>query len=669
MNSKVSQEDSQQSSPEFLTPPESVQDFSKNIVESEPIWLDGYDSEPLLKRLRENCAQTMTPPKIRNAAQWADDKRILPPGSAEAGEWRSSRVPWTTKIHERIADISRVTHRVVAMFGSQMSKTDGICLNIAGHRLDEDPVPVLYVGPTKSNIDNVIEPRVDKMFKSCASLASKLLRGKKSKKLVKQVGGVTFRMAWAGSATEMASQPAAIVIIDEVDRMKEIDGEGDPVTLGEARTATYPDYLIVLDSTPTMGSADTYIHPDTGMEHWKIAHRDDIQSPIWWYWQEGTLEEWAVPCLHCGKYFIPRFKYLVFHAKAGPIEAARDAHLACFHCGGLHSESQKSEMNSRGDFIAPGQWIDEKGVKHGELPPNEISSFWVSGLVSPWVSYGASAAKWLRAVESGETAKIQGVLNTRFGELFKMKGEAPKWESVKNCSVPEPFGIIPSWVQRIYMTVDVQKERMIYNIRGWGVGFQSRLIEKGEIFGSTDKQGPWDELETLLSRDLGQRPLNKVAIDSGYRAGQVYEFCERFPSLCIPTKGQENPRKLFQASDIEVDEQGKKKFLGIKLWLFDSIYFKTWVHDRVNQENHRGARWELPSDIDEDYCRQIVAESRMVMASSRVKFVRTHKENHQLDCEALQIFLATMGDVRHLKTLEETAKQKTMAQRASELNG
>lgn len=653
---------------EFPTPDESAPDFSKSIEESELTSLRDFDSKPNIRRMKLSAAKLLNPPLIRNADDWARDKRVLPEGSAEPGEWSSSRVPWVTKIHQRIADTTRITKRAVAVFGSQMSKTDGICLNGAGHRLDEDPTPVLYIGPTKSNIDNVIEPRVDKMFKSVPSLRAKLRTGRKSKKHVKEIGAVSFRMAWAGSATELASQPAGMVIIDEVDRMKEVEGEGDVVTLGEARMATYPDGLLILDSSPTIGSVETYIHPETGIEHWREAPRDDIQSPIWWYWQEGTREEWAVPCLHCQKYFVPRHKLLVFSSHQGALEASRTAVLACPYCGGTHAESDKNEMNSRGEFLAPGQNVDENGQKTGVLPENEISSFWVSGLMSPWVSFGTSAARWIRAVESGESAKIQAVLNTRFGELFKLKGEAPPWEEVKRSAVGLYSDDIPEWIQRIYLTVDVQLGRLIWNVRGWGVGFRSRLLREGTIYGDTDQQGTWDEFDELYQAGIGDRHFNRVAIDSGYRATRVYEFCQKYPGICIPTKGVENPRKIYQASDIEVDVRGKKRLLSIKLWAIDSGYFKSWVHDRIKNGNERGIIWEVPSDVSDDYCRQLVAEARMVLPSGRVKWIRQHRENHQLDCEALQIFLANMGDVRALKTVEQKKKVRSLAEIAAGLN-
>ena len=59
--------------------------------------------------------------------------------------------------------------RITVVCGSQQGKTDGIA-NLIGQRFDDDPVPTLYVGPTRSNVEKVVEPRLMAMFRSAAAL-------------------------------------------------------------------------------------------------------------------------------------------------------------------------------------------------------------------------------------------------------------------------------------------------------------------------------------------------------------------------------------------------------------------------------------------------------------------------------------------------------------------
>lgn len=540
--------------------------------------------------------------------------------------------------------------RIVVITGSQTSKTESM-LNVCGHRLDDDAVPIIYVGPTKSNIDGVIEPRVDKMLRSAPQLWAKTQKGKSAQKYVKRVGGVEWRLAWAGSASELASMPAGLALIDEIDRMGDVKGEGSVLELVEARLSTYPDAKSLIATTPTVGTVE--VEPDHGIDRWKVADPDDIGSPGWRLWQEGTRHEWAVGCRHCGEYFIPRFRLLVWPENCGAAKARREAGLACSHCGGIHTEKSKGALNRSGLLIAPGQWVEDGRVK-GPAPDPEISTFWISGLMSPWVSFGDRAAAWIRAVRSNDPARIQTQLNTRFGELYATKGEAPEWQDVQKCAANYSSWDIPTWVQRIYLTADVQQDRIPWVLRGWGPGFTSAQIACGDLWGRTDDAGTWDELEQMAERTFGDMPIHAVAVDSGYRTDQVYEFCRRNQRY-FATKGQDAPRKMFSASPVEVRRDGKVMSWGLKLWSFDASFFKDWVHARVNWPQDQPGAWMLPSDVTEDYCRQIVAEQKVYLPSGKAQWLKLHRENHFLDCEVLQAFLANMLDVRHL---DESGKPK-----------
>jgi len=278
-----------------------------NSEESAPPLLTRSQSSRTLSAPLRMMAAILTPPRKRTASEWADENRVLPPGSAEPGPWRSDRTPYTKPI--AAACSSPHYRRVVVVMGSQMGKTAGL-LNLIGHKLDDDPAPVLYIGPTKSNVDGVIEPQITQMLRSARALWRKTLTGRKAQKLVKRVSGVTLRLAWAGSATELASQPAHTVLVDEVDRMAPIPGEGDPVSLAEARIATYPDGRLIITSTPTEGNVSSSKHAATGIEHWDQAAPEDLSSAVWRLWQEGTRWELAAPCPECKAYFVPRFKLL-----------------------------------------------------------------------------------------------------------------------------------------------------------------------------------------------------------------------------------------------------------------------------------------------------------------------------------------------------------------------
>ncbi len=524
--------------------------------------------------------------------------------------------------------------RIVVACGSQMGKTEGL-LNVVGWRLDDDPCPILYIGPTQKNVESISSDRVKKMFLSVPSLWDKLAKGKQNKITEKWIAGVRIGFGWAGSATELASHPAGLVLVDERDRMEnDVEGEGDPVELAEARTSTYPDGKVIIVSTPTTEGA----------------------SPIWDLYEEGTRQEWAWPCPDCGEYFVPRFELLKWPEKCTPQRALKEAKLACPECGSLIGDECKSAMNERGVFVGPGQSVTPDGEVFGSVDESDTASFWISGLCSPWRSFGQRAKAFIAAVQSGIPGRVQAVVNTGFGELYKMSGDAPDWSRVADLRQPYEFDSLPEGVQVITCGVDVQKDRLIYAIRGWGYNSESWLLRHGELWGETEHDPVWQELAKIAQRDFQGLKIKRMLIDSGFKPGrtrgsdnQIYLFCRRFRGLVFPTKGHDRQDRPLKASRIDVSVRGQIIRHGLQLWHLDSDYFKSWVYSRIDWPEGESGGWHIPQNADDDYCQQVVAEQRLVKASGHVSWIKIRRDNHYLDCEALNSAAAHMLQVHTLR--------------------
>jgi len=300
-----------------------------------------------------------------------------------------------------------------------MSKTEGILLNEIGHTMDDDPRPIMYVGPTEKNVLSISNDRVSKMLQSVPSLWAALKKGHKNKTSEKFIHGVPLRFAWAGSSTELASHPNAKILVDERDRMGPTS-EGDVDSIINSSVSTY-DGLIIRVSTPLEGDVTRDSKGDGSCDHWSVAIEEDISSPIWRLWQNGTKHEWAVPCLHCREYFIPWSGLLQYDEKSTAEEVEVAAFLACPRNGCLIHNCEKEEMNARGVFIAPGETIrllnkksktaiiDKVKVIYGSYADHGKAdvSFWVSGLMSPWRSFGSAAKSLFLSKKSGDQHKVR----------------------------------------------------------------------------------------------------------------------------------------------------------------------------------------------------------------------------------------------------------------------
>lgn len=550
-------------------------------------------------------------------------------------------LPWSAAVH------NGGYRRIVAVTSAQSGKTDNM-LDIIGARLDQRPAPILYVGPTKEFLTDQFEPRLMSLLDEAQTLKDKVVRGRRMKKTLKHVAGVRIRLAHAGSSSALKSDPAALALIDEFDEMMaNVKGHGDVLGLVEARGETYADFVTAITSTPSRGLVETELDEESGLEFWARSQVDDLESPIWKLWQEGTRHHWTWPCRHCSEYFVPRFKQLRWPDRATPAQAKRDAVLVCPQCGGIHGEEDKGWMNERGAMVAPGQTVklvDDRPVVSGAPEESPTLSMWTSGLCSPFVSFGQRAETYLTALQSGDQNRIQTAMNASFGECYSLtsSGDVPEWQEIMQRRQPYRSGEVPSGGLRLVMGVDVQKFSLVYVIRAFGSRGTSWLVDNGQLYGPTDDDDVWMALADLMLQPIAGMQIEKVFIDSGFRPDKpeqgnehkVYEFCRRYSWLCSPTKGKDVQTPPYKVSKIEVKPDGKKALYSIDLVMLSSDFFKSLVISRIRTPLNAPGAFHVHDQVSEDYCKQLTSEARIIV-EGRPRWVRRSRANHFLDCEAL----------------------------------
>ena len=569
--------------------------------------------------------------------------------------------------------------RVVMVFGAQTGKSE-LMLDVAGQRLDQRPGPILYVGPNKQFLTEQFEPRIMALLDEAPSLMAKVARGKRMTKTRKVVAGVPLRLAHSGSSTALKSDPAVLALVDEYDEMRDnVNNQGGPLGLVERRGDTYADFVCVVTSTPKRGSVAAVLDLMSGLFFWDVAMAEDIESPIWQLWQQGTRHHWTWPCPHCDAYFVPRFNLLRYPLKAAPLEAARETFLECPKCGGVITDAHKADMNARGRYVAPGQTIDVAGVVSGEVPESKAISFWVSGLASPFVTFGERVAVLVEAQRSGDAAMVQQAVNAGFGELYSPGGgEVPEWMEIKEKSRQSEYqrGEVPERVLYLTLAVDVQRQSMPWVLRGWGARATSWLVNYGYLRGDTTEEEIWQALGDLVSEPVDGMPIKLTFIDSGFRPGKtdtlplnrIYEFCRRFPRRVRPTKGSSAPmRTPLLFSKIEVSRKdGKAAKYGLDLVRLDTDHWKSWVHERLRWPEDQTGSWNIFKGVDDDYCHQIVSEARLKQPTGRVEWVQRSRANHFFDCEAMQAAAGYLLNVQRIPLQNRDRQTKEDAGRQPE---
>jgi len=206
--------------------------------------------------LARNLIEThLRPPPRLTVTEWAEQHRRLAGNeSAEPGPYRVSRTPYAREPQDCMSARSPV-EEVVLMWAAQTSKTT-VLLNCLGAAIGTNPGPIMIVWPTNTVAKRNSRQRIAPLFNESPQLARKVAanrsRDKANTTLLKEFDGGILVIAGANSAADLRSTPVRDLYLDEVDNFPhDVDGEGDPIKLAEARQTTFARRKRLRASTPT----------------------------------------------------------------------------------------------------------------------------------------------------------------------------------------------------------------------------------------------------------------------------------------------------------------------------------------------------------------------------------------------------------------------------------
>ncbi|HRH76751.1 MAG TPA: phage terminase large subunit family protein, partial [Cellvibrionaceae bacterium] len=355
----------------------------------------------------------LTPDPLLSVSEWSDQHRVLSTkASAEPGRWRTRRTPYLKEIMDCLSPTSPV-ERVVFMKGAQVGATEaGSCW--LGYIIHHAPGPTMAVWPTvemaKRNSKQRIDPLIEESSVLAELIAPARARDSGNTILAKEFRGGVLVMTGANSAVGLRSMPVRYLFLDEVDGYPlDVEGEGDAISLAEARTRTFSRRKIFIVSTPTIAGA----------------------SAIEREYEASDQRRYCVPCPHCSHRQWLKFDRLRWHSGE-----PQTAHYLCESCEEPIAEHHKTWMLEQGEWRAT---VSTQGKTAG---------FHLSSLYSPvgWRSWADIAAAWESAVnkQSGSSAAIKTFKNTELGETWVEDGEVPDWQRLLERREDYPLGTIPS---------------------------------------------------------------------------------------------------------------------------------------------------------------------------------------------------------------------------------
>lgn len=595
-------------------------------------------------------AGALAPPLKLSPSAWAEEYRYLPSSvAAEPGKYRGARTPYIAGIIDAIQE--PWLEELVIIKAAQLGFTTAI-QNLIAWAVDQEPAPALLVMPSQDESRKIVkeqlQPLVENTPRLLAHLADDAWAVTADTILF---DSMPIYLGWAGSPQSLARRACRYVFLDEVDKYPSFSGrDAAPIPLARKRTSTYLHRArIVIGSTPTK--------PDGA-----IAQA---------YAGCGDRRQYHVPCPHCQEHQVLVFSQIRFDSaevkaiddrakRADFILTTTAAHYECCHCCGVILDRHKPAMLTRGQWLSENQRIDKAGVITGERPKAKRVGFQISGIYSPWVSFSAMAAQFVRSI--GDSGAMMEFRNQWLGEVFEDIDNIGKSPDLSEIVVTSPdAGRIPKWAGVVVATADVHEHRIDFVLRAHGRDDRSQLIHEGDV-------PTFDDLTSLCLNSSFQiegcddilKPFI-MFVDAGYRTNEVYAFSQTDARI-KPTLGARdyNPKSLLVWSV-------PSKELGVNVGTIHTQYYK----DKLATLRKSG-KWLINKMASAEYLRQMASEHKVIdreSGKSIWKKVSAGAANHRFDCEVYQLAAAdfiqanTMPDESALEAIRmANRKQREVVQ-------
>lgn len=578
---------------------------------------------------RDSVRKVFTDQKILLGSAWADKYRVMGTDS-NWQRWDTNRTPYLREIAETLSS-SDPAHQIVVIGKAAQMGASEVVLNEVLRRMHLDPCPMLFYMETDDKAKEWRRERLD------IALANPPFQRRSHKVLnTTTYGRATLWNSGVGSSASLASKSAKLVVGDECARYPtNLGGEGDFLGLAMGRTKTY-------------GKGRKIILPST------FTTVERGEGCFLTYFEAGDCREYYCPCPHCEEFFLYKMELL---KRINEKEAA----MACPHCGGLTQDGDE-----RSAAIANGKWVPTK-----KRTNEHCTSYRINGLIVPqsWTAWIEFIHKQTAALSGTSGQSLQAFYNLELGLPYdEPEARTPSANALRaelNKREGYRAGIVPANAFVLTLAIDVQGNRLVYEVRAWGRALENWSIEWSEIpVRITETAKCVAAITELFTKDY-KRPDGSTmriwlgCMDCGYNQTDVLAVTDQFNSPEIKGKRYVTPfgslTPIKGASRTESDklilgEYRKQISSRIrhlrKFWLIGTDYAKAELYHRLNMicagesDKITMAHPHFPVDYGDEYFEQLVAEQVVTTRHSKTnRLQRAFKLPNNTANEALDLYV------------------------------
>ena len=593
-----------------------------------------------MKLLRDILKDAWTPADRREPWRWCEEHIKSIPYSPLPGPFRSENSPWIREVMEAIVDPKiRLVSIIAAVQSSKTTSPElTLCYIIANL-----PGPCLWLDQTDEDAKDESESRLQKLFESCEPVKKLFPKNKNKQRncTIHFSNGMTLWLLGAYNKTNLQRRSIRWLFGDETWRW--------PVghmAEAEARTTAF-------------GWLGKCVFMSQGGEENDDTHRK---------FETTDMREWHYKCPKCGKYIPYKWENVEWDDDCkdenGEYDFSKINHstaLKCPECGEYFEDTDRMRriLNKDGKFIA--------------LNPNaskENVGFHWNALAS--MSWGKLAELYLRAkiaARKGDSSLLQQFYQKRlalawreFAEDYRLEiasgsyNSGDVWDEEAGFNklgeiIAPPFAENEVIAPLRIMSVDVQMNCFYLVVRAWSIDGSSRLLWHEKVL-------TWEDIEEIQKRF--KILDNLVFVDAGYNSFEVYKHCGERNWIALMGDNRANFFHRLPNGKTVLRFYSPVKHIFISRYVKCRMHFwsnlnvkDTLARIRRNQNPADGATWEVPTDISEDYLKQMESEHRIKKGNSWIWEQIGNRPNHYLDCEAMNcagaLMLKIVGNAQKLE--------------------
>ncbi len=579
------------------------------------------------------CKSLFQPFRDDSIVEWADGKLKLPQ-SVRYPVYIKEEAPWLVEPLRAISDpnVKRVDIRAPA--GSAKSLIGEIHI---AYVIENDPGFYYYVWQTDDDAKDAMEDRVMPMLEGNDVLLQKLPADRHKKRIQKIV---FYNMPlYAVGANESAAQSKRVKYL----------------TMEEPHLYKPGMMSAFQKRTEGVRNAKT-----TTLSTGSVLGDESDKS-----FNDGTCEEWEVPCPHCGAYqaMTDDKDRLLADRNESTIDAEGNfiwskllstVRYNCDRCGldWPNNPEFRREQSIQGRYK-----VNNPNAK------SEHRSFHLEGASVFWIKLEDLLEEKLKASYAAKAGQLEPLRD------YIQKRRARAWDDAPHdTDDTNDFARMKgAYVKRSvhegeiarFLTIDNQAGRASkgegahrwFVCRSYSAN-ESRLIDEGRII-------TWEEMEEKRI-ELGVLPAMTLA-DTAWDAQNVQAVCVRYgwQGLWGDNTGKRSyphhelvngqpvtrqyPYSAVNIGHVGLGKDGHQK---------QARYF-FWCQQAIKNQYHRlkaglcSYRWTVPGDVSNDYQKHITAEfKKLVIGKSGEKkwewVVASSRPNHLLDCDQMNLVAALM---------------------------